>query len=432
MRNDFLVSINREIIYVDIYRARLTRLWITLPPVPLLRLFNNLSTNHSDDANAVVDEPMPSVSAPTASDGQDDGDVPMVQVLTTPPRLDSNPIVQMAVSHDSRLLAVATAGEKALYLYRVVGELKREAELLSRRELARTSTVVKFSNKDDLVFVADKSGDVYTYGCVNEQWNDPAKWLLAHFSMVLDLTQTPCSRFVITSDRDEKIRVTTFPYTSEIHTYCLGHKEYVAAVQPMPIFGESTIISASGDKTLRAWNYLTGKLCETVRLPAPVLHMTARQMGKIIHIAVSFANHDTTMEVYRVFGVTNFYSFALMTTRKVPNVKGVTGLMFDRLGELLMTTITKEDKVQVLRFTYEGTYTLADEDTVALNKAIARVATTMDGKYNKEDVDLLFKKKFENVEKYQERKELRMAKRNKRKRDDTEPELVFPHRALIL
>jgi len=41
---------------------------------------------------------------------------------------------------------------------------------------------------------------------------------------------TPCNNFVLTSDRDEKVRVTRLPWGHEIAGYCLGHSACVAGV----------------------------------------------------------------------------------------------------------------------------------------------------------------------------------------------------------
>ncbi len=55
----------------------------------------------------------------------------------------------------------------------------------------------------------------------------PPVLLLGHLSMLLDVLVTDCSRFVVTCDRDEKIRVSRYPNAYNIHTYCLGHTEFV-------------------------------------------------------------------------------------------------------------------------------------------------------------------------------------------------------------
>ncbi len=51
--------------------------------------------------------------------------------------------------------------------------------------------------------------------------------LLGHLSMLLDATVSLCERYLVTCDRDEKIRISCFPNAYNIHIYCLGHTEFV-------------------------------------------------------------------------------------------------------------------------------------------------------------------------------------------------------------
>lgn len=69
---------------------------------------------------------------------------------------------------------------------------------------------------------------------------------------------TPGDRFVITSDRDEHIRVSRFPNGYNIETFCLGHTDVVTCIKLLPWNGD-ILVSAGGDGTLRTWEYLQGK-----------------------------------------------------------------------------------------------------------------------------------------------------------------------------
>lgn len=83
--------------------------------------------------------------------------------------------------------------------------------------------------------------------------------------MLLDVKMSECGQFIITSDRDEKIRVTHYPNSYNIHGFCLGHEEFVSSISLMP---NKKLVSASGDGTIKVWNYLQGeeicsKMCHT-------------------------------------------------------------------------------------------------------------------------------------------------------------------------
>ena len=76
--------------------------------------------------------------------------------------------------------------------------------------------------------------------------------------MLLDVTISPGGEYIITSDRDEKIRVSHYPNAYNIHCYCLGHTDFVTSIQIVPEH-DDTLVSASGDGTIRVWKYDEGK-----------------------------------------------------------------------------------------------------------------------------------------------------------------------------
>jgi len=127
-------------------------------------------------------------------------------------------------------------------------------------KLQRTITVKKrasaLDSTNDYLFIADKSGDAYQASLSNGQdtvlTDDDC--LLGHLSMLLDVkyfqAKSTGEKFLITADRDEKIRLSHYPNGYNIQGYCLGHKEFVSHVK---LLDHDRIISASGDGTLRLW-----------------------------------------------------------------------------------------------------------------------------------------------------------------------------------
>ncbi len=69
----------------------------------------------------------------------------------------------------------------------------------------------------------DKTGDVYRF----KRDFSEGSLLLGHLSMLLDVAVSNCGKFVITCDRDEKIRVSSYPNAYNINNYCLGHTDFV-------------------------------------------------------------------------------------------------------------------------------------------------------------------------------------------------------------
>lgn len=130
----------------------------------------------------------------------------------------------------------------------------RSWSLISERNIERRPSKIIFTPKSDYVILTDKTGDVYSYAITNP--SEKGKFLLGHVSVILDVLVTPDEKFLITCDRDEKIRVSHYPNTYNICSFCLGHTEYVIKII---MLNSETLVSASGDGTLKFWNYRDGK-----------------------------------------------------------------------------------------------------------------------------------------------------------------------------
>lgn len=104
--------------------------------------------------------------------------------------------------------------------------------------------------------------------------------LLGHVSMLTDLlcisisehtSNSPQPRtYIITSDRDEHIRVSRgIPQAHIIEGFCLGHTEFVSKIC-IPRWHEQILISGGGDDYLLTWNWLSGKVLQKVGLKTHV------------------------------------------------------------------------------------------------------------------------------------------------------------------
>lgn len=91
------------------------------------------------------------------------------------------------------------------------------------------------------------------------------KLLLGHVSLLTDLITAQGTvdgkfrPFVLTSDRDEHIRVSRgIPQTHVIHTFCLGHTEFVSRLYILP-WDEKVLIAGNGELSLRVYEWQEGK-----------------------------------------------------------------------------------------------------------------------------------------------------------------------------
>jgi len=159
---------------------------------------------------------------------------------------DAN-FIQHTYSPDNKYLAAVT-GDKKLLVWNIMEISEPVIYALPKRP-----TCLCFCNKEDTVVVGDKTGDVYRYQISKE--NTEHQLILGHLSMVLDVAVSNDDSFIVSADRDEKIRVSLYPNAYNIHSYCLGHNQLVSTIA---LLCNDVLISASGDRTLRMWNYNHG------------------------------------------------------------------------------------------------------------------------------------------------------------------------------
>lgn len=96
--------------------------------------------------------------------------------------------------------------------------------------------------------------------------------LLGHVSMLTDvalvsLPQGSASHdYILTSDRDEHIRISRGPpQTHIIEGYCLGHTSFITKLS-VPQWDLKTLISAGGDSFILVWDWLERRVRQRVAL----------------------------------------------------------------------------------------------------------------------------------------------------------------------
>ena len=128
------------------------------------------------------------------------------------------------------------------------------------------------------LLIADKFADVYSLSFSTiikagshmslSQFQEERHFLLQHpTSSITSLLAQPDLGWIATADQDEKIRVSRFPSTHLITSYCLGHTALVSSLAlsrsndgPSKFF----LLSGGGDKSLRCWDPSNGKLLDTL------------------------------------------------------------------------------------------------------------------------------------------------------------------------
>lgn len=232
-----------------------------------------------------------------------------------------------ALSTDEKCFAVSDC-EKNLHIYEIQDDSAIFNLFSVPMHLAKTATSVKFTDYPAkwTVLVADKFGDALRFQVGDEfdKWaresrknsktlsihskahgngnkrtateaetveaeveeqeaediNDSSEahhcTIIGHISMVTDLQVLPIKTadnifssagLIVTCDRDEKVRVTRAHRPELIHSFGLGHREFVGTLAVC----EATrcIYSAGGDKFIAEWA-VEGEECETLRLKSKI------------------------------------------------------------------------------------------------------------------------------------------------------------------
>jgi tRNA (guanine-N(7)-)-methyltransferase subunit TRM82 len=99
----------------------------------------------------------------------------------------------------------------------------------------------------------DLAGDVYAYSLVEKG----RRLLLGHTASMLTGIFVLGNQ-LLTADRDEKIRVSSFPETYVTEGYLLGHEAYVTSMDAIILKSDFKLVaSCSGDGTVQLWDIET-------------------------------------------------------------------------------------------------------------------------------------------------------------------------------
>jgi len=178
-------------------------------------------------------------------------------------------------------VALTADGSRAAALYRhkvlALWDTRDSAAptLLAHRLLPKKAFALLFAQleipgetqKDDVILVNDKVGDVRAYRATAELLSKSSAFLLGHTASVgtcLDLS--PNGECLASGDRDEKVRLSKFPCTLVINAYLTGHDNFISSVTF--IQKGAAVLTGSGDGSLALWDAETG--AERVKLALPL------------------------------------------------------------------------------------------------------------------------------------------------------------------
>uniref|UniRef100_A0A183BYZ5 WD_REPEATS_REGION domain-containing protein n=1 Tax=Globodera pallida TaxID=36090 RepID=A0A183BYZ5_GLOPA len=161
----------------------------------------------------------------------------------------------------------------------------QNAWLSKWQTIQKTPTAIHFSASGEALLVSTRSGSVMEYRITDSDFSSGGIELVSHFSMVLDHCLSPGKpKFLLSADRDEKVRVSHYPNTQIIECFCLGHSSFVNSVCCLD---DQIAISGGGDGILRVWKFKIGKcLCESSKLgDSPIRKVRALHENGIVALS---------------------------------------------------------------------------------------------------------------------------------------------------
>jgi len=174
--------------------------------------------------------------------------------------------------------------DKCAWTYKLSRERNAFDRILKCRFAKRLSSI-QIVNDGSSVVIADKVGDVYhlildeqntfdgKLSNIEDDESETVKTssnvikasnvlLMGHFSCLTDArvhnVGNAGSMIIASADRDNKARISRFPDSDIIESFCLGHSEFVSCLCFVSSDG-FLLATGSGDGTIRLWETLTGK-----------------------------------------------------------------------------------------------------------------------------------------------------------------------------
>uniref|UniRef100_A0A8C8AB36 WD repeat domain 4 n=1 Tax=Otus sunia TaxID=257818 RepID=A0A8C8AB36_9STRI len=292
----------------------------------------------------------------------------------------SDDILAFAFSPSGDYFAL-TDDSKRLILFHT----KPSWECVSIRSVNRRGTSLIITAAEDKILVADKSGDVYSYSITEPQAE--GKLELGHLSLLLDVALSPDDQYILTADRDEKIRVSL----AKAPHYILKATNGLSLPEVLL------------DSTLRLWEYKSGEevyCCHLSSICGPETTKTDQVCPCVLVLLIP------TVYVFQLDATAQ----QLVYRQKISLTHKIWDIAFEETGDLWILEENSEAPLQL--------YRPCDGQWKKMSKYLQDNWTVFEGFVGAEShYSCLYKASFDNMAAYLQRKEERLKQQKKKRQD---------------
>ncbi|QLL31934.1 hypothetical protein HG536_0C01010 [Torulaspora globosa] len=162
---------------------------------------------------------------------------------------------------ESKLIACADS-DKSVLVFEIDYNNPECLKLVKRQPFPKRPNAIAIGDDGDTIAIADKFGDVHQMSISGQVLasGEESQPILGHVSMLTDIIMAKDSaghRFVITSDRDEHIKISHYPQCFIVDKWLFGHKQFISSMC-CPSWNSSLLFSAGGDDSIYAWDWKKG------------------------------------------------------------------------------------------------------------------------------------------------------------------------------
>ncbi|CAB4255667.1 similar to Saccharomyces cerevisiae YDR165W TRM82 Subunit of a tRNA methyltransferase complex composed of Trm8p and Trm82p that catalyzes 7- methylguanosine modification of tRNA [Maudiozyma barnettii] len=174
-------------------------------------------------------------------------------------------IRNLLISKDGHKLLSCADSDKSVLVFDI--DLNNDTnclQLVKRQPFPKRPNSITITDDGKTVIMADKFGDVYsipTDGEPLKDINDELDPILGHVSMLTDVlfkVDSHGKKFIITTDRDEHIKVSHFPQSFIVDKWLFGHSQFLSSICS-PLWKSEWLFSAGGDDFIYLWDWESGK-----------------------------------------------------------------------------------------------------------------------------------------------------------------------------